>query len=80
MTPTDLREWAKEEVLDAIDDMIRSKHEGADSPDADERDALMLQRNRVARLLRLDEGVSYWDVVKPGERHVTVSLAGLENE
>lgn len=56
MSPADLREWAKEEILDAIDDMIRRDHEHTPGGlDADDISAFVRQRNRVAKLFRLDE-------------------------
>jgi hypothetical protein len=57
VTRTDEREWAKEMVVEGID---RYLHElwndpvnGA--PDLDSQDALLKQRNRVARFLGLPE-------------------------
>jgi len=50
MRPRELREWAKEIMVDAVDrylDNDPDRHEW----DADDREALLRERNRVAKLL-----------------------------
>jgi hypothetical protein len=55
MSPTDTREWAKEELLDALDSFIATwkENERPHSYAIEELNALYLQRNRVARLFKL---------------------------
>ena len=48
MPPRMLGQWAKEEIISSIDEMIRA----SDSDwDFDERNAIITQRNRVAKFL-----------------------------
>jgi hypothetical protein len=55
MSPTDTREWAKEEVLGAIDAFIADwKENEIGGYDLDELNALYLQRNRVAKLFKME--------------------------
>lgn len=54
MRPRETREWAKEMVLSAIDERL-DRHEGAGDWEPDDQRALLLQRNRVARMLGLPE-------------------------
>jgi hypothetical protein len=42
---------AQDAIMDAIDDMIRARAAARDGPDRDEFDALLAERNRVARCL-----------------------------
>jgi hypothetical protein len=54
MSARDTKEWAKEEVLDAIDNFIRDwKDNAPEVRGLDEINALYLQRNRVAKLFNL---------------------------
>jgi hypothetical protein len=42
---------AQDAIMDAIDDMIRARATARDVADSDELDALLTERNRVARCL-----------------------------
>jgi hypothetical protein len=52
MPRRDMKAWAKEMMLDAIDAFMR---EAGSMEDYDERAALREQRNRIARFLKLPE-------------------------
>lgn len=51
MSPTELKLWAREEVIDAIDAMIADKKEGPYGLEFDDLNALAKERNRVAKFL-----------------------------
>ncbi|AIK68316.1 hypothetical protein P10VF_103 [Rhizobium phage vB_RleM_P10VF] len=62
MEGLELRRWAKEEVIDAIDKMIRGKFaDKVNELSFDERYALIEQRNRAAKIYGLDQkGMKYF--------------------
>ena len=57
MTRTDEREWAKEMVVEGIDRYLRELYTDPvnGATDLDSREALLKQRNRVARFFGLPE-------------------------
>lgn len=60
MNATDTREWAKEEILAMIDErLIEDRHYNRDW-DADDRAAVLKQRNRVAKLFNMKERKSFF--------------------
>lgn len=58
MSASDLKKWAREEILDAIDELIKEKEEYGNlgtHVDWDDLTALKKERNRIAKFLDLPE-------------------------
>jgi hypothetical protein len=54
MQPSDLREWAKEELLDAVDAFIVEWKLSNPGWTADDLEALTKQRDRIAKLFKME--------------------------
>lgn len=52
----EMREWAREELLDAADDWIRDHKAGLDATD---ESVLIEQRNRIAKMFKKKEVLTF---------------------
>jgi hypothetical protein len=60
MSQSQVRQWAKEEILDGIDRKIyRLEHDGAQPMDYDELHEITKQRNRIAKMFSMVDRSPY---------------------
>lgn len=62
MPPSIRKHWAKETLMCAIDKEINDFYESQPNADLDEEDSLVLQRNRIAKLLNFPIK-TWWEII-----------------